>query len=263
METSWFLDSPTAGETPANFQLVRRGYDPVEVQSFARSVAAEIERLQEDNLSLKRALADAEARAAAKVDEATVAQFLGQESSRLLVAARDTAADLVKKAEDTSEQLRQEATDDAARMRAEASSDAAATRAAAREDARQLRAETMEHRRLTLVELTRRRDIACAQIGELLRGREILIEALSNVGNISGRLVGDLDSISADPASFVNLDPSVEGPGNVFDQDAVLRVTKEHNGTRGRRGRAAGPAPVNPEIREVSDDVELVLDGAE
>src|SRR5262245_57167673 len=157
METSWFLDSPSAGETPANFQLVRRGFDPVEVQSFARSVAAEIERLREDNLSLKRALAHAEARAAAKVDEATVAQFLGQESSRLLVAARDTAADLVKKAEDTSEQLRQDATDDAARMRHEASSDASATRAAAREDARLLRAETMEHRRMTLVELSRRR----------------------------------------------------------------------------------------------------------
>src|SRR6478752_3251724 len=103
METSWFLDSPTAGDTPANFQLVRRGFDPVEVQAFARTAASDIERLQEDNLSLRRSLDDAEARAAAKVDEATVAQFLGQESSRLLVAARDTAADLVKKAEETAE----------------------------------------------------------------------------------------------------------------------------------------------------------------
>src|SRR3954453_10099424 len=163
METSWFLDSPTAGETPASFQLVRRGYDPVEVQAFARTVASDIERLQEDTVSLRRALDEAEARAAAKVDEATVAQFLGQESSRLLVAARDTAADLVKKAEDTAERLRQEATDDAARMRAEASNDAAATRAAARDEARQLRAETMEHRRATLVELSRRRDRACVQ----------------------------------------------------------------------------------------------------
>ena len=62
METSWFLDSPTAGDTPASFQLVRRGYDPVEVQAFARTVASDIERLQEDNLSLRRALDDAEAR---------------------------------------------------------------------------------------------------------------------------------------------------------------------------------------------------------
>ena len=94
-------------------------------------------------------------------------------------------------------------------------------------------------------------------------GAKILIEALTNVGNISSRLVGDLDSISADPASFVNLDPSVEGPGDVFDQDAVLQVTREPAGTRGRRGRAAGPAPVTPEILEVSDESVLVLDGVE
>jgi hypothetical protein len=43
----WFLDTSSPDEVArANFPIVRRGFDPVEVQAFARAVGNEIARLQ-------------------------------------------------------------------------------------------------------------------------------------------------------------------------------------------------------------------------
>ena len=45
-------------------------------------------------------MAEAEARASAAVDETTVAEFLGEESARLLLVARDTANEVRSRAEE-------------------------------------------------------------------------------------------------------------------------------------------------------------------
>ena len=49
----------TAGdEIPAGsgFQLVKRGYDPVEVQAFAKAVSTELQRLSDENRRLKASI---------------------------------------------------------------------------------------------------------------------------------------------------------------------------------------------------------------
>ncbi|HEX6787488.1 MAG TPA: DivIVA domain-containing protein, partial [Acidimicrobiales bacterium] len=97
----WFLDTSSPDEVArANFPIVRRGFDPVEVQAFARAVGTEIARLQALNSEYNERMSEAESRANARVDETTVAQFLGEESSRLLLVARDTANEVRARAED-------------------------------------------------------------------------------------------------------------------------------------------------------------------
>ena len=68
----------------ANFQIVRRGFDPVEVQGFARSVSAEIIRLQSQVDDLSKALRTAEGKSSERITEAMAAGYLGEETSRML-----------------------------------------------------------------------------------------------------------------------------------------------------------------------------------
>ena len=102
MHTSdeWLLDSPSPGEVAnAEFQIVRRGYDPLEVQAFARAVSTELLRLGTENQALRQQVELLESRVATGLDEQSIAQFLGEETTRLLTAARDTAAGVVSRAE--------------------------------------------------------------------------------------------------------------------------------------------------------------------
>ena len=113
-----------------------------------------------------------------------------------------------------------------------------------------------------LTDLGARRDAACRQLDDLLRGRDTLIKALDHVGITANDLVGRIDAISADPADFPNLDPLVESAGEVFDTQAVLRITEGSPGRSGRRGDALGPLPNRSDAPEVEDDEALlVLDG--
>jgi hypothetical protein len=97
----WFLDTSSPDEVArANFPIVRRGFDPVEVQAFARAVGTEIARLQALNSEYASGCPRPSRGPNARVDETTVAQFLGEESSRLLLVARDTANEVRARAED-------------------------------------------------------------------------------------------------------------------------------------------------------------------
>jgi cell division septum initiation protein DivIVA len=260
MQTNdWLLDSPTPGDvSTASFQLVRRGFDPVEVQAFARSVGAELERLHSDNESLRNKVTRLESRATADLDENLIAEYLGEETTRLLNAARETAAGIVARAEARAKTTTETAQDDARRMRADAKADAASERDRAENDAREMIAEATAHRRDMLAALAARRDEACAQLDELLDGREVLLRELRNLAGTADALVGRLDAISADPADFPNLDPSVESSGEVVDRDAVLRVTLGDPDTRGTRG-VVQDVDVD-DLDPLDDDAVLVLD---
>ncbi len=263
MQTNeWLLDTPSPGEVAyAEFQMVRRGYDPVEVQAFARAVSAELQRLAAENADLRDRNAALEARANAGMDEGSIAQYLGEETTRLLSAARDTAAGLVTRAEEKSRAALDQATEEARRMRSEANSEAIGERRQAADDARHMLSEATAHRRQMLAALAARRDETCNQIEDLLRGRDVLIRALSNVGETVNGLVGRLDAISADPGDFPNLDPLVESAGDIVDTQAVLRVSEGRVGKPGSRGDALGPMPNRSEAPEADDEALLVLDG--
>jgi cell division septum initiation protein DivIVA len=238
----WLLDEPSAGEVASTtFQIVRRGYDPLEVQAFARAVSAELSRIGTENQALKEQVKVLESRVATGLDEQAIAQFLGDETSRLLSAARETAAGVVLRSETKARSTTEQAQEDARRIRTEANADATAERRAAAEEARQLVTEATVHRKMMLQELSRRRDLACTQLSDLLRGREVLVQALAHVAGTAGDLIARLDAISAEPTDFVNLDPSIEGPGNVADPRAALSVTMGEPGERGVRGKPEGP----------------------
>ncbi len=258
----WFLDTSSPDEVArANFPIVRRGFDPVEVQAFSRAVGTEISRLQALNTEYSERMAEAEARAAARVDETVVAEFLGEESSRLLLVARDSANEVRVRAEEyanvtvrgadtyaknkTNEadayhnRVTREADQEAARTRREAREDADRTRAEAKREAERLIAETMAHREQLLRDLTQRRDKGLAQLRDLLAGRDMLVEAIDQVRLTASGLVGDLQDIATAPSSFVSLDPAIEGPGDVVDDGASVAVTRERRSSRARRPRAA------------------------
>lgn len=125
--------STPSGQT---FRLVRRGYDPAEVQAFAYAVVEEISSLRDQNASLASRLSESESRPAvapapAVVDEAAVASFLGEESLKVMAAVRGAAEEIrakseaaaaatLKQAEDESTAITRRAEEHAARVRREA-----------------------------------------------------------------------------------------------------------------------------------------------
>lgn len=219
------LDPTTSSEaTPTSFQIVRRGYDPLEVQAFARAVSAELQRLSQENQELRAQARSSGSRPGEPLDETSVAQYLGSETTRLLQAARDTAAGIVQRAEERAEEIVARSEVDARRIRDEGVSDAAHERRVAADEARRLIADAAEQRRLVLSELARRRDLATSQLQELLRGRDVLVQALENVSASSDEVLRRLDSISVQPGDFVNLDPAVDDRDPGVDRGSVLRV---------------------------------------
>jgi hypothetical protein len=118
---------------------------------------------------------------------------------------------------------------EATRDRADA--DAAATHQQALVDAERLVQEAMEHRAVILRELTRRRDLASAQIRSLMAGRDLVVEALGQVGALVAGVREGLQEIGTEPADFVQLDPAVEGV--TPEHGAVVAVTR--NGRRVRQ----------------------------
>ena len=82
------------------FGTVRRGFDPAEVRSFLEHVARELMAAADREQELRRAVAEADHRAAHPVlDDATLTSALGQETARVLQSAHDAAAELTARAE--------------------------------------------------------------------------------------------------------------------------------------------------------------------
>lgn len=240
----WILDTPSIDDVAnASFQLVRKGFDPFEVQAFARAAGAELERLKNDNDRLRASLETAEAKANSSMDDGSIASFLGEETTRLLAAARETSLAIVARAEAKSKEMLDSAYEEAQAMRLNAASDVSADRRQASEESRHLLADAKAHRRKMLRDLGLRRDAACAQLTELLEGRDVLVASLAQISNSAADLIGRLDAISASPADFPNLDPEVESDGSQLDPLAVLRVKSGSNGARGSRGTANGAQP--------------------
>ena len=81
-----------------------------------------------------------------------------------------------------------------------------------------------DRRRTVLAELAGRRDTASAQMRELMRGRDVLVQALANVSGSATDLLSRLDTINVAPGDFVNLDPAVSDTNPGVDRGAVLKV---------------------------------------
>ena len=279
--TGWLMDMSNPEDVArANFPIVRRGFDPIEVQGFARSVSAEITRLRHQCAELEKALAAAESKANERLTEATVAGFLGEQAAKMMEASRGAAEIAVARAEHTAEQTMAEADDYAGRTVAaadahaervtrqtrieserrrrevdeysakvrddaddyvrnsttQADADADATRRRAELDAQRIVQDALDHRTTLLRELVRRRDLASAQIRSMMAGRDLVVEALGQVGALVAGVTEGLQEIGTTPSDFVQLDPEVEGMAS--EPNVVVAVNRTPKAT----GRAKAAA---------------------
>ena len=96
--------SSPAAVADAAFGTARRGFDQQEVRDFLRMVAAELARLQERERFLERELRAAQTIGVADggpiIDDDTATRLLGEETARILQAAREGAAAIRAKAEE-------------------------------------------------------------------------------------------------------------------------------------------------------------------
>ena len=130
--------SSPAAVASASFSTSRRGFDQAEVREFLRMVSAELGRLIEREKFLERELQAVRQRGTltpTELDEDTVTALLGEETARIVAAAREAASHIRSRAEDAAARLLREATDEAARVREEAELDAARKRHDATSDA--------------------------------------------------------------------------------------------------------------------------------
>lgn len=216
----------------ASFPTTRRGFDQSEVRDFLRMVSAELSRLQERERFLERELAGQQGISPlvpGDLDEEHIAQLLGEETARIIQAAREAAAKLRHRAEETAQRLIRDATDDATRLREEAELEAARVRQDAESDAeseilmakqqgRDMVDEARAYRERVLADIARRRELAREQIEDLYHGRERLIQAFERARIAADDVLGDLEDAADEPSGFVNLANST-GPVPLVVQD--------------------------------------------
>lgn len=105
-----------------DFTSTFRGYDQQEVKAWQNQLKRDVEALQAREAELARRVEDAERRAgeAESPDESRLTALLGEETARILDAAREAANEIRAKAEAKTAQLVRDAQDESTRMTTEA-----------------------------------------------------------------------------------------------------------------------------------------------
>lgn len=208
----------------AAFATGRRGFDQTEVREFLRMVAAELGRMQERERFLERELRQAQSNPdleRMQLDDQTLTRLLGEETVRVLAAARESSSEIRAKAEASAAQLlaeaaeeaarlRQEADVEAARRRSDAASDAEAELSMAKQQGREMVNEARAYRERVLSELARRRELAREQIEQLLHGRDRLMQSFERARLAAVDVVAELEPLGP-PDEYVDLTPTT-GP---------------------------------------------------
>lgn len=199
--------SSPAAVGAAQFSVGRRGFEQEEVRDFLRMVSAELARLQERERFLEsemRALQTQGISSPGVLDEETVMRVLGEETARVLTAAREAAHQMKTRATESADRIVREASADAARIRHDAEVEVARQRAdaivdseaeieLAKQQGREMVAEARAYREKVLSELSRRRELAREQIEHLIHHRDRLATAFERARLAATDVVGDLD----------------------------------------------------------------------
>ena len=216
--------SPTA-VAGATFPSSRRGFDQNEVRDFLRMVSAEISRQQERITFLERELLNSQQAGSApqiELTEETITELLGEETARIVQAAREAAGKIKVRSEETATRLVREATDEAARVREDAELEAARVRQDATSDAeaeilmakqqgRDMVNEARAYRERVLADVARRRELAREQIEDLMHGRDRIVQVFDRARIATEDVLRELDDVAEEPSEFVNLAPTT-GP---------------------------------------------------
>jgi DivIVA domain-containing protein len=135
------------------FSTTRKGYDPGEVRAFLHELSDVVGRLQRGQAHEHERAERAEERAslAERLDEHRLVELLGEETARVLDAARAAASDIRTKAEESAARLVREAQAEARSITAQTEKAAAARRLEILAEADELRREAedeVERRRI-------------------------------------------------------------------------------------------------------------------
>ncbi|CAN5597626.1 hypothetical protein BH20ACT2_BH20ACT2_10420 [soil metagenome] len=271
------LDPNTVGRR--DFATARRGYEQLEVRGFLGEVAGELRALQERVRGLERSLRKAEERTVPvdDIDPHQLTLLVGEETARVLEAARVAAEEIRAKAEGSVAQLLRDAQDDANRMRAEAegvlavrteeAEGEATTIRAAAEDlragadaARQaevdvgraagqaLLAEAEAERDRVLGELNRRRRQANRQLEQLGAARERLLEAYDVVRRTADEATTELEVSLAEAREAARAAAGhhpAEGRHQADDDSGEVALGPSEGGASSVRSVSAVAAPAD------------------
>ena len=206
--------SPTA-VAGATFPSSRRGFDQNEVRDFLRMVSAEISRQQERITFLERELLNSQQAGSApqiELNEETITELLGEETARIVQAAREAAGKIKVRSEETATRLvREDAELEAARVRQDAASDAEAEVLMAKQQGRDMVNEARAYRERVLADVARRRELAREQIEDLMHGRDRIVQVFDRARIATEDVLRELDDVAEEPSEFVNLAPTT-GP---------------------------------------------------
>lgn len=201
------------------FSLVRRGYDPAEVDDFLKEVAAELSRAQGGLATPPPAPEEAAAPLAAPAPEAAP-DFgnVGEEIAKILQQAHQSVAELRHRAEAEAALTRQNAQDEVSRLKADADHD----RQAAAIELEQARARAAE----ILADAQAQQDAAAAnaqlaaqaKVDEVVaRARVDARDAVLVQRNVRGRLQGARGDIDSALGRLVEEDTDLFGTIDLTD----------------------------------------------
>jgi DivIVA domain-containing protein len=167
-----------------SFTMVRKGFDPIEVQGFLLSVSNELRQARADLLELDRELRTAleELRLANELDPAKLTAMLGEQTVKVLDAAREAADDMRAKADQAANQHLREATEESGRLRREASEILQRRTAEAEAEVDKIRAQGDELRSQAETEA----------LAEVERGRQQGREMVAEAQKVRERMLNDL-----------------------------------------------------------------------
>src|SRR6266540_6349740 len=141
---------PTAHGLPA-FQVVRRGYDPTQVDAYLPQLVARLEEAERARVELQREVASLQRQAPPTFEQlgaeaATVLQDAGRSGEQLVEKARRRADTIVEGAQQQAEQIRTDVTSKAQAVMAEANEAAEQVRQEVEQERAALYAETQQVR---------------------------------------------------------------------------------------------------------------------
>ncbi len=261
------LDPDSVGRR--EFTRSRRGFDQIEVRAFLNSVAAQLRTERQRQVDLTRKLADAERRATRSkaADAQRMTTVLGEETAKIIEAAREAAEEMRERAESESAAMREdasrllaEATEEAnallehARADATAARDEATTEAMAeveqaKDRAREMVEEARAHRERVVQDVAKRRKALRAQYQVLAGVRDQMIERLdASQGHLSGAIDAVRRALSEDP----ELGRSVESPAHEEDLDEAELTPADDDRVFHRVRMPAPPTDPDPVESEVA-----------
>src|SRR5829696_310477 len=167
------------GEGPPAFRVVRRGYDPQEVDSYFSQLAARLKEAVDQYAKAEQARAELQEEVTSLQKRAPSFEQVGGEAAALLVEAGRTAEQMVENARRRADTIIEKAQQQAEQLRDDVTAEAQKVLEQAREVAEQIRAEVEAER--------------AAVVHETDQVREFRDGLLDDLGRVHGEISGLLE----------------------------------------------------------------------